>query len=276
MRSRAHFKSHPLHPILIAFPIAFIPGCLIADAVGKLLHRPGLQVTGSYLSIAAIATGLIAAIPGLIDYLTVIPPNSTAKKRATQHMLINVTAIALIAVGCAFRNWHTRIPGWPTILLELASLALVSWGGWLGGTLVYRNQIAVDHRYAHAGKWQELHVEGAPGQTITIEAADQMKSGQMRLLHWNGRRIVLARTAENAFAAFDDHCTHRGGPLADGVLICNTVQCPWHGSQFNVTTGQVQAGPAEKPINTYKAELRDGQVQLTLPTDQPRPSTSAS
>jgi nitrite reductase/ring-hydroxylating ferredoxin subunit/uncharacterized membrane protein len=275
MRSRAHFKSHPLHPILVSFPIAFLAGCLFADAAGKLLRKPGLQVTGSYLSIAAIATGLIAAVPGLIDYLTIIPPGSTAKKRATQHMLINVTALALVAIGCAFRNWHTRLPAWPTILLELAAVALVSWGGWLGGTLVYRNQIAIDHRYAHAGKWHETDITGTPGQTITIEgAATEMRPGQMRLLKWNRRRIVLARTENDAFAAFDDHCTHRGGPLADGALVCNTVQCPWHGSQFDVTTGQPKAGPAEKPINTYKAELRDGKLHLTLPADQSAPSAS--
>jgi nitrite reductase/ring-hydroxylating ferredoxin subunit/uncharacterized membrane protein len=275
MRSRAHFKSHPLHPILIAFPIAFIVGCLVADAVGKLLHKPGLQVTGSYLSLGAIVTGLIAAVPGLIDYLTIIPPGSSGKKRATQHMIINVGALTLVAVGFAFRNWHTRIPGWPTIILELGAVALVSWGGWLGGTLVYRNQIAVDHRYAHAGKWHEQDVTGAPGQTIAVEgAANEMKAGQMRLLKWNGRRIVLARSEGDAFAAFDDHCTHRGGPLSDGVLICGTVQCPWHGSQFDVTTGQVKAGPAEKAIGSYKAEVRDGKVHVTLPVDRAGSSES--
>jgi nitrite reductase/ring-hydroxylating ferredoxin subunit len=186
-------------------------------------------------------------------------------------MAVNSTALALVAIGAIFRDWDTLVPTWPTILLELAALALVTWGGWLGGTLVYRNQIAVDHRYAHAGKWHEQTIEATPGQPAAIEGATEMKPGQMRLLHCNNRRIVLARTDEG-FAAFDDHCTHKGGPLSDGALICNTVQCPWHGSQFDVTTGANKAGPAEKPINTHPTELRDGKVFVTLPQDQTAPS----
>jgi nitrite reductase/ring-hydroxylating ferredoxin subunit len=63
---------------------------------------------------------------------------------------------------------------------------------------------------------------------------------------------------------FDDRCTHKGGPLADGVLICGTVQCPWHGSQFDARTGAVKAGPADKPIGTYAVEVVDGEVRLSL------------
>jgi nitrite reductase/ring-hydroxylating ferredoxin subunit len=66
-------------------------------------------------------------------------------------------------------------------------------------------------------------------------------------------RIVIARTGKG-YAAFADRCTHRGGPLSDGALMCGTVQCPWHGSQFDVQTGEVKCGPAEKPIQTYEIE----------------------
>jgi nitrite reductase/ring-hydroxylating ferredoxin subunit len=88
----------------------------------------------------------------------------------------------------------------------------------------------------------------------------------MKLLHVRGRRIVLARTAEG-YAAVDDRCTHRGGSLADGVLACGVVTCPWHGSQFDVHTGEVKAGPAEQPIRTYRVEEADGQVRLVIPPE---------
>jgi nitrite reductase/ring-hydroxylating ferredoxin subunit len=144
----------------------------------------------------------------------------------------------------------------------------------MGGTLVYRNQIGVDHRFAHAGKWHERRIEGSPGETITIDGAQELKPGQMWLLRWSvpgsdapaERRLVLGRT-DTGFAVFDDRCTHRGGPLADGALICNTVQCPWHGSQFDILTGQIQAGPATRPIRTYTTQFDNGQVRLTLPND---------
>jgi nitrite reductase/ring-hydroxylating ferredoxin subunit len=70
---------------------------------------------------------------------------------------------------------------------------------------------------------------------------------------------------ENTHVAFDDHCTHKGGSLAGGTMICGTVQCPWHGSQFDVRTGMVNAGPAMEKINTYKViEENDGKIYLEL------------
>ena len=168
MRSKANFKGHPIHPMLVAFPIAFLCGALGFDAAGRLASWPGGWATGAYLSLAAIASGLVAAVPGLIDYLYVVPPNSSGRARATQHMLINVSALVACALGWAFRDRATLVPGAGTLLLEAAAVGLVTWGGWLGGTLVYRNQIGVDHRYARAGKWKEQAVEGRPGEPIAV------------------------------------------------------------------------------------------------------------
>ena len=85
----------------------------------------------------------------------------------------------------------------------------------------------------------------------------------MKLIRVSGKRIVIGRT-EKGYVAFDDHCTHRGGSLAGGVLICGTVQCLWHGSQFNVSTGKVEIGPARKAIETYQLVEREGELRLTL------------
>jgi nitrite reductase/ring-hydroxylating ferredoxin subunit/uncharacterized membrane protein len=263
MRSKAHFKSHPIHPMLVAFPIAFLYGALGFDAAGRLARWPGGWATGAYLSLAAIASGLVAAIPGLIDYLYAVPPNSSGRSRATQHMLINVSALAAFALGWAFRDRATLGPGAGTLLLEAAGVGLVTWGGWLGGTLVYRNQIGVDHRYARAGKWKEQAVAGRPDGSIAVAREGELEVDQMKLVRVGDRRIVLART-EQGYAAFDDRCTHKGGPLSDGVLICGTVQCPWHGSQFDARTGAARAGPADQPIKAYRVEERDGEVRLSL------------
>jgi nitrite reductase/ring-hydroxylating ferredoxin subunit/uncharacterized membrane protein len=264
MRSHIHVKGHPLHPILVAFPAAFIVGALLADAVGRLGDWPSVWTTGAYMSVAAVVTGLIAGVPGFIDYLYIIPPDSSAKQRATQHMVFNVSALAAFAIGWSFRDWTTLRPGAGTLLLELAGVGLVTYGGWLGGTLVYRNQIGVDHRYAGAGKWREQTLAGNAGDHVVVATADELKVNQMKLLRLGGRRIVLART-DTGYAAFDDRCTHRGGSLADGVLACNTVTCPWHGSQFDMTTGRVQSGPAEKAIRSYAVDEVKGEVRLTVP-----------
>ena len=74
-------------------------------------------------------------------------------------------------------------------------------------------------------------------------------------------QIVLART-DDGWAAFEDRCTHRGGSLAGGQMTCGTVICPWHGSQFDVATGAVSAGPAEESIRTFPVEVEGGEVRL--------------
>jgi nitrite reductase/ring-hydroxylating ferredoxin subunit len=89
-----------------------------------------------------------------------------------------------------------------------------------------------------------------------------LQTNQMMLIHLNDKRIVIGKS-EDGYVAFDDYCTHRGGTLADGAMICGTVQCPWHGSQFGCRTGAVKAGPAREPIKTYLLKESKGKIYLS-------------
>lgn len=261
MKSKAHFKGHPLHPILVSFPIAFFIGTLIFDVLGLVYDRNDFYTTAMYLEIAGIGFALLAAIPGIIDYLFVIPPKSSAKKRGARHGVINITMVIIFSVALVLRQ-NGDVSFMIIIGLEVAGVILLSIAGWLGGTLVFRNQIGVDIRYADAGKWKEEHIDNADGE-INVASIDELKVNQMKLIHIKGKRIVVCRT-EKGYAAFDDHCTHRGGSLAGGAMICGTVQCPWHGSQFDVNSGIVQAGPAKKNISVYPVKETDKMVYLIL------------
>jgi uncharacterized membrane protein/nitrite reductase/ring-hydroxylating ferredoxin subunit len=261
VRSKASFKGHAIHPALIPFPLAFLYGALVFDALWWMSGRAAWWTTGGHLAVAGVLTALVAAVPGLIDYFGTVPPDSTAKSRATRHMVVNLTSVALMALAILLRASGPAPPEVWTLLLEAASVALITIGGWMGGTLVARNQIGIDHRYANAGKWKEAKVDAPAGQPAAVARADELEVDQMKLVHVWGKRIVLART-EDGWAAFDDACPHRGGSLADGVLICGTVQCPWHGSQFDVRTGAVKCGPAEEGIGSYRVEEKGGEVRL--------------
>jgi uncharacterized membrane protein/nitrite reductase/ring-hydroxylating ferredoxin subunit len=261
MKSTAHFKSHPIHPILVAFPIAFFTGTLIFDILGLIFSNEAFHVTAYYLELSGIIGGLLAAVPGLIDYFFTVPPKSTAKKRATMHMIVNVTAVALFTIAFMLRVKSHIAPA--TVLsLEFLGMILMTAGGWMGGTLVYRNQIGVDVRYANAGKWNK-EVISKISDRILVADSGELKINQMKLIVAGERRIVIARS-ENGFVAFDDRCTHRGGSLASGSMICGTVQCPWHGSQFDVTTGALKAGPAKQGIASYTVLEDSGKVYLAL------------
>ena len=135
--------------------------------------------------------------------------------------------------------------------------------GWLGGTLVYRNQIGVDHRYAGAGQMKERTLSGWDRPVCN---QSELADGQMLLAIVENQRVVVGKCTEGLFA-FSDGCTHRGGSLSDGALIGCTVQCPWHGSQFDIQTGRVVAGPAEQKIDVHPIEVRNGEVYVKLRPD---------
>lgn len=261
MKSRASIKSHPLHPLLIPFPIAFFTGTLLCHLFGTLLDKENLLITAYYLNMGGIAFALLAALPGLVDFVYTVPPKSSAKKRAAQHGIINVTMLAFFTIAFFIRRADAPDDSL-LFILEGAGFILMCIAGWLGGTLVYRNQIGVDPRYANAGKWKEASFDQDTGQ-VEVATADELKINDMKLLHVKSRRIVLART-ENGYVAFDDRCTHKGGSLAGGSTMCGVVQCPWHGSQFDVRTGAVNQGPAKGGINTYPVTESKGKIFLGL------------
>jgi nitrite reductase/ring-hydroxylating ferredoxin subunit/uncharacterized membrane protein len=260
MRSRASYKGHPIHPALIPFPFAFLTGAFAFDAAAWLVTAPAFWTTGAHLAAAGIVSAFVAAIPGVIDYLYTVPPQSSARQRATRHMLLNLTAIAIFGGVWAVRP---DTPGVTVVALEAVAVALLGLSGWMGGVLVNRNQIGVDHRYADAGKWKELVIDEPRGDSVVVSTSDELKPNQMKLLRMGGRRIVLARS-DRGYIAFDDRCTHKGGSLAGGAMMCGTVQCPWHGSQFDVHSGAVTAGPAKDAIRTYRLEIRGEDVHLFL------------
>ncbi len=261
MRSRAHVKTHPLHPALIPFPFAFLIGAVLFDLLGLVRGNQALGISAGHLTVAGLVAGLVAAVPGAIDYLYTVPPRSSGKTRATKHAAGNVIALVLFTLAFAFRTPEWQ-PSAATIGLELLGGMALGYAGWLGGTLVTRNLISVDHRYAHAGRWKEAHVPAGPAGPMVVADTDDLKENQMKLLHVNGHRIVLARTAEG-YCAFEDRCTHRGASLAGGVLVNGIVHCLWHGSQFDVRSGRVMCGPAKTQIRAYEVSQKpDGRVQL--------------
>ncbi len=261
MKSKVNLKSHPLHPILIPFPIAFFTGTLIFHILGWSINEPDLLRTAYYLNIAGILFALLAAIPGFIDFSYTVPPKSSGKKRAAKHGITNVIMLVCFIIAFFYRRNETS-NHFLLASLEIIGVTLMIIAGWLGGTLVYRNQIGVDVRYANAGKWNEASFDRDAGE-IEVANADELKVNTMKLLHIKDKRIVLART-EDRYVAFEDRCTHKGGSLAGGSTMCNIVQCPWHGSQFDMITGAVKQGPAKEGIKTYAVKENNGKIILVL------------
>ncbi len=98
---------------------------------------------------------------------------------------------------------------------------------------------------------------------FTVTALDDLGTRELAAFDVAGNRIAIARTGA-AFYAFGDACTHEGCSLADGELEGTTVTCPCHGSQFNVTTGDVLRGPAREPVRSYPVRLEENALRVEV------------
>ena len=263
MRSKARVLSHPLHPMLIIFPLGLWIVSWIFDVIGVLSGNNLLTAASFYCAVAGIFGAVFAAAAGTVDWATVVPPNSSAKKRGALHGILNVLVLIAFLVIC-FRRGHAANPV-DGIELTISTIAIAVLGvsGWLGGTLSYRNQIGVDRRYAGAAQLKERTFDS---WERPICHQSELGDGQVMLAKIQEERVVVARCSEG-IVAFSDHCTHKGGPLSDGALVGCTVQCPWHGSQFDVRTGRVVAGPAGAQIKTYAIEIKAGEVYVKPPIE---------
>lgn len=78
-----------------------------------------------------------------------------------------------------------------------------------------------------------------------------------------GRQIALFRLGDRIYA-IDDACTHEGGPLTDGFIEGEEVECPWHGARFNIRTGAPCCPPGEQALKTYNVRLSGDDVEVEV------------
>jgi uncharacterized membrane protein len=149
MKSTARFFDHPIHPMLIPYPFAFLSGAAAFNVVAAARGDERLAQTARHLRAVGIAGALTAALPGVIDYFGTVPAGRP-RETATYHALSNVSALGLFAASAMTQRDDGR-PGAATLALELAGTVLLSIGGWLGGSLSYHHQVGVDPEESRAG-----------------------------------------------------------------------------------------------------------------------------
>jgi apoptosis-inducing factor 3 len=103
-------------------------------------------------------------------------------------------------------------------------------------------------------------------------AADELKDGQVLLGHAHGAAVLLARRGREVFAV-GARCTHYGGPLAEGLLVGETIRCPWHHACFSLRSGEALSPPALNPIECWDVEERAGRLAV-LGKSKSRPASA--
>lgn len=101
---------------------------------------------------------------------------------------------------------------------------------------------------------------------LKVAKVDDLDEGELMAVEVDGEPVCLAKV-EGCIYAFTDNCTHISGPLNEGELDGEILTCPWHGAQFNITTGKVLRGPARQDIATYPVKVVDDAVFVSLPDE---------
>ena len=146
MRTPASIAKHPIHPMLVNFPIGLWIFSLVCDLIGLGVANPGTWFTVAfYTMVGGLVGALAAAVPGFIDLLYYkggLPP---VKKIALTHMTINLSVVVLYAVNIGLRI-HGLASMEAPIILSAIGVCAITVSGWLGGQMVHVYGVGVEGR----------------------------------------------------------------------------------------------------------------------------------
>lgn len=238
---------HPLHPVLTDVPIgawtaaAVLDGCELA---GNDDYKNGAD--------AAVAIGLVgalgSAVTGLTDWT-----GTTKKKRkiGLVHAILNISATTLYATSLVMRK--NKSSRGTAIALSMAGYGVTAVAAYLGGHLVFSEQVGVDHTATS---------DEYPENFVAVLAESELADNDMKCVKAGEIPVLLARQKGHIFAIAHT-CSHLGGPLSEGDLLDDcSVRCPWHGSVFSLKDGSVINGPATSPQPKFDARIRNGQIEV--------------
>jgi glycine betaine catabolism B len=94
-----------------------------------------------------------------------------------------------------------------------------------------------------------------------VASTDEVPPGVTRKVTFDGKDVLLANV-DGSYYAIGNVCTHQEGPLDEGIMQGFEVECPWHGSHFDVRTGQATLGPADAPEPSYEVTVQGNDILL--------------
>jgi len=100
-------------------------------------------------------------------------------------------------------------------------------------------------------------------ELVAVARVEEVPVGTVKVVEAGGRQIALCNYG-GTFYAIDDECTHDRGPLNQGELIGNEIECPRHGARFDVMSGRATRLPAVRPVRSYKVIVSDGSITIEV------------
>ena len=235
----------PLHVVLTDVPVGAWTVALACDALEMASGRREFALAADTSIAVGLAGALGAAATGVTDWSDVDPP---ARRMGLLHGLLNLGVTALFASSFVLRRKKSRTSGRIT---AAAGYALLAYTAHLGGKMVYEHQVGVDR---------------TAGQTFPEDFVAVMPESELldnkptRAMH-DGVPILLVRRGRRIFAMAET-CSHFSGPLSEGKLVGDSIECPYHASRFSLEDGRVINGPAVHPQPCMEVRVRNGEIEI--------------
>jgi len=237
---------HPVHAVLTDIPVGAWTATVVCDALEDMTEHDGFAKASDLALTVGLIGAVGSALTGLTDWSET---DGRARKVGLVHGLMNLGAALLFGTSLVYRTRKQRKFGRS---LSALGYAVAFGSAYLGGELVYNEQVGVNH--AAGGP-------PLPEDFVGVGSAADLAEGEMRKADANGVPVLLARV-NGEIHAIHATCSHAGGPLAEGKLEGNAVTCPWHGSAFDVRNGKVLNGPATHPQPCFETRVRDGRIEI--------------
>ena len=236
---------HPLHPVLTDLPLG---AWTVALALDTTEAATGHREWG-YGADGAVTVGLVgavgAAITGMTDWSDTY---GRAKRVGLVHGLLNLSAAAMYLTSLMQRRKGSREAARGS---ALAGYSIALTAAYLGGNLVYEEQIGVDHTAAMT----------FPADFVAVLPENELPEDTLKKVMAKGVPVLLVRH-EGQVRAMVETCAHLGGPLSEGKLENGSVICPWHASRFDLRDGHIIHGPSTHPQPCFETRIRNGQIEV--------------
>ena len=236
---------HPLHPALTDVPIGAWTAAVLLDGIESATGDRAVGRAADAAVALGLAGSLASAVTGLTDWSDTY---GKPRKIGMAHALLNATAALLVTGSLLARARGRRATGRG---LSLAGYLLSTGAAYLGGHLVFGQQIGVDH--TAGGELPEKFVRVLAEEDLPENKLTRAKAGDIP--------VLLVKRGRQIFAIAET-CAHQGGPLAEGKLEGEDVICPWHASRFSVRTGKVVHGPSCFPQPRFDVRVQKGQIEV--------------
>ncbi|HET6745775.1 MAG TPA: Rieske 2Fe-2S domain-containing protein [Candidatus Limnocylindria bacterium] len=244
---------HTVHAVVVDVVIGAATAAVLLDVLRVVFGVEGLETATTWtLGLAAVA-GLSAILTGLTDF----KDTATGDERniTVLHGLINIVAVVVFAVSLFQRLGGGYDAAFWTLLI---GYLVISFGSYIGGHVVFKYGYMVNRNAFARGK--------KAAEYTAVMSAEGLADDTPTAASYGATKLVVVKRGDVVFA-LKETCSHAGGPLAEGKVRGDNIECPWHFSQFRLSDGAVRHGPAATKQVAYRARIAGGQVEIQGPIE---------